>query len=111
MWRQVAFFDKSCFMLLQTDGCWRVLRETIAGRIQAGEGNLMVWECFCDIPWVLSSLWKAQWINRSMHLFLQTMSTATCELFYLGNDGHLPAGQCDVSYSPGYTCAAQKAPE
>ncbi|GIY57998.1 transposable element Tcb1 transposase [Caerostris darwini] len=50
-WRQVAFSDESRFMLHRTDGRWRIRRETseskhpatIAGRIQAGGGSIMVW--------------------------------------------------------------------
>ncbi|GFY09307.1 tigger transposable element-derived protein 1 [Trichonephila clavipes] len=53
-WRQVAFSDESRFMLHRTDGRWRIRRETsernhpatIAGKVQAGGGSIMVWRMF-----------------------------------------------------------------
>ena len=53
-WRQVAFTDESRFMLHRTDGRWRIRRETseskhpatIAGRVQAGGGSILVWGMF-----------------------------------------------------------------
>lgn len=53
-WRQVAFSDESRFLLHRTDGRWRIRRETsenrhpatIAGRVQAGGGSVMVWGMF-----------------------------------------------------------------
>ncbi|GFX02323.1 hypothetical protein TNCV_2284911 [Trichonephila clavipes] len=38
-------------------------------------------ECFPGILWVHSSLWKAQWINASMHLPLWTMPIPSALLF------------------------------
>ncbi|GFY44150.1 hypothetical protein TNIN_66741 [Trichonephila inaurata madagascariensis] len=32
--------------------------------------------------WVHSSLWKARWINTSMHLSFRTISTPICALFF-----------------------------
>ncbi|XP_023233830.1 uncharacterized protein LOC111633481 [Centruroides sculpturatus] len=52
-WRQVAFSDESRFVLYQTDGRWHIQREaseskhpTIAARVQAGGGSIMVWGMF-----------------------------------------------------------------
>ncbi|GFV66874.1 transposable element Tcb1 transposase [Trichonephila clavipes] len=74
-WQQIAFSAESRFKFRRTDGRWHVRRETddsqhpatIAGRDQVGGGSFMVWECFLNILWVQSSLWKARWINKSTH--------------------------------------------
>ncbi len=47
------------------------------------EGALRSGDCFRGILWVYSSLWKARWINTSTYLSLRTISTPTCELFFL----------------------------
>ncbi|GFX88795.1 uncharacterized protein TNCV_1558401 [Trichonephila clavipes] len=50
-WRHVAFSDESRFVLIRTDGCWRIRRatsesklpETIARKVQPGGVNILTW--------------------------------------------------------------------
>ncbi|GFY25852.1 hypothetical protein TNCV_1916021 [Trichonephila clavipes] len=46
-------------------------------------GALWFGECFPGLLWVHSSLWNARWINTNTYLYLRTLSTPICALFFL----------------------------
>lgn len=75
---------------------------TTGRRVQAGGGSLMVRRMF---------LWQSEWINESMGLSLQTMSTLTCGLyFFCTMTSSIPVRQHNVSYRSQCLYVVQRAP-